>query len=66
MDLSLNDTGATMKCPQLNRRPVAACKVLDGTYVPSEFQLQEYCKSKKHKKCPFYARLNAGKANNAI
>jgi len=61
MDLGLNDIGAIMKCPQLNHWSVAACKILDEIYVPSEFQLQEYCRSKKHKKCPFYARLNAGK-----
>ena len=43
-----------MKCPHLNLWLVAACRIDDTVYVPSSFQLQEYCKKKSHKKCPFF------------
>jgi len=45
-----------MNCPHLNLWLVAACKIDGVVYVPSGFQLREYCKSKSHKKCPFFMR----------
>ena len=44
----------TMKCPHLRPWLIATCKVEDKMYVPSVFQLQEYCKTKSHKKCPLF------------
>lgn len=44
----------TMKCPHLNRWIVATCKIEERIYVPSVFQLNEYCKTRGHKKCPFF------------
>jgi hypothetical protein len=44
-----------MKCPYLMKWLTFACKATKKPYSPSPFQLQEYCKTKSHKKCPFYA-----------
>jgi len=49
-----------MKCPYvvgLQGLPVLICKAGEKPYAPSPFQLHEYCKSKYHKRCPFF--LNA-------
>lgn len=51
-----------MKCPHLNRWIIATCKIDDRTYVPSVFQLDEYCKTRGHKRCPFFVK-GAGKMN---
>lgn len=45
-----------MKCPHLIKWLTFACKAQKKMYFPSAFQLQEYCKRKYHKKCPFYAQ----------
>ncbi|GAB4421131.1 MAG: hypothetical protein OHK0032_16910 [Thermodesulfovibrionales bacterium] len=44
-----------MRCPNLVKWVVFICKAVDNTYVPSNFELEEYCKTKSHRKCPFYA-----------
>jgi len=46
-----------MKCLFLEGRHDPNCKALQKTYVPSPFELREYCKSNRHKVCPFYLRL---------
>jgi len=45
-----------MKCPHLMKWVAPFCKALDRPYVPSQFELEEYCKTKEHRKCPFYLR----------
>jgi hypothetical protein len=45
-----------MKCPYLIKWVTFACKAEEKIYFPSPFQLHEYCKTKDHKKCPFYQR----------
>jgi hypothetical protein len=46
-----------MRCPHLGLWAVAACRIDEtAVYVPSDFQIQEYCKSKCHKKCPFFVQ----------
>jgi hypothetical protein len=45
-----------MKCPHLIKWVTFVCKASDKLYFPSRFQLQEYCKRKEHKKCPFYPK----------
>lgn len=45
-----------MKCPHLRRWSVAACRIDEKVYVPSVFQLEEYCKKREHKKCPFFVK----------
>jgi len=46
-----------MKCRHLTaRRYIPACSALDKPYLPSLFELGEYCKTIDHRKCPFYFR----------
>lgn len=45
-----------MKCPHLIKWLTFACKAKEKLYFPSSFQLDEYCKQKLHRKCPFYVR----------
>jgi hypothetical protein len=45
-----------MKCPHLRRWTVAACRIDEKVYVPSVFQLEEYCKTSGHRKCPFFVK----------
>jgi len=42
-----------LKCPYLTKWLIYTCQAGEDPYVPSLFQLEEYCKSKQHKKCPF-------------
>lgn len=44
------------KCTHLLRGRKALCKALNKVYVPSLFQLVEYCSSRDYRKCPFYLR----------
>ncbi len=46
----------TMKCPHLMKWVAPSCKALDRPYFPSLFELEEYCKTKDHRKCPFYLK----------
>jgi len=53
--------GRKMACPYLVKLSLAICKARncicktdESPYTPSAFQLAEYCRSKDHKKCPFY------------
>jgi len=43
-----------MKCPYLIKHANFLCKAETPLYPPSSFQLQEYCKRKEHRKCPFF------------
>lgn len=38
---------------------VSVCKANDDPYVPSNFQIYEYCRTKSHKKCPFFVTGSA-------
>jgi hypothetical protein len=43
-----------MKCTHLIKGRILSCKALERPYVPSLYQLAEYCRSAEHRKCPFY------------
>lgn len=43
-----------MKCPNLLSSMIFSCKADDSPYVPSLFELEEYCKGIEHEKCPLY------------
>lgn len=43
-----------MKCPHLINWIRSACKACDNPYTPTAFQINEYCKSVLHPRCPFY------------
>lgn len=45
-----------MKCPHLIKWVISSCKALDRPYVPSLFELEEYCRTRGHRKCPFYLK----------
>ncbi len=45
-----------MKCPNLVEWVdwvILLCKAGERPYVPSLFELEEYCNTENHKKCPF-------------
>ena len=50
-----------MSCQCLGKGFAACCTAQNlysdakaKAYIPSPFQLQEYCMSEKHEKCPFF------------
>jgi hypothetical protein len=43
-----------MKCLFLKGRYMLSCSARREVYVPSIFELGEYCKSTRYKVCPFY------------
>jgi len=43
-----------MKCPHLTIWLTFACKASEKLYFPSDFQIEEYCRRKEHRKCPFF------------
>jgi hypothetical protein len=45
------------KCAYLADWMYKSCEATTNAYVPSQFQLEEYCSTGSHIKCPFY--LNA-------
>lgn len=52
-----SNQGEGMKCIRLiSRGKVSSCRALDKPYVPSLFELGEYCKTTDHRKCPLYLR----------
>ena len=59
-----------MKCSNLiASKVISSCSALDKPYVPSLFELMEYCKTIDHRKCPFYLRgivcMNQAESNTS-
>jgi hypothetical protein len=48
-----------MSCPFLYGRHLFSCNSMREVYLPSDFELEEYCQSTRHKLCPFYGRVAA-------
>lgn len=48
-----------MSCHFLEGNYLLVCKAGKGVYVPSRYEIREYCKYRQHKICPHY--LNAKK-----
>ncbi len=46
------------KCPHLQKWTVASCRADKKPYVPSIYELEEYCSDERHKGCPLYRELN--------
>jgi hypothetical protein len=44
-----------MQCSFLEGRRILSCRSLGAVYIPSIFELDEYCTQDKHKKCPFFS-----------
>ncbi len=56
-----------MRCPHLEKWVVPVCKAKNDPYVPSNFQLHEYCRTKNHTKCPFLlTSVSAGKEKELV
>jgi hypothetical protein len=43
-----------MKCNFLSGTYMLACKADRHAYVPSSFEIEEYCKTGRHRICPLY------------
>lgn len=46
-----------MRCPHLLNWTVSSCKADDKPYIPSIYELQEYCTVRAHKRCPLYMNV---------
>ncbi len=44
-------------CPFLDGRK-SHCNADASPYIPTMFELREYCRKPEHKKCPFYLNLH--------
>jgi hypothetical protein len=56
-----------MECNFLSGRYMLKCIVGPRSYVPSSFELGEYCKTKQHRICPLYfARQCEQRKNTGI
>jgi len=45
-----------MGCPYLSGKYMLSCTALREVYIPSAFELGEYCKNVRYKMCPFYIK----------
>ncbi len=67
--MNLNNEEQAMKCPHLIKWMITSCKAAGNRpYVPSLFELKEYCSTTSHRKCPFYMKdpLSADKAVSCL
>ncbi len=56
-----------MKCTHLvSGRGISSCLALERPYVPSVFELGEYCKKGEHRKCPLLLRATKGGKRHVI
>ncbi len=51
--MGINFEGGRMKCSHLTGKKVQSCTVSKQVYVPSLFELEEYCHTAKSARCPF-------------
>jgi len=55
-----------MKCAYLSGEHVLSCKADRGVYIPSLFELEEYCRTRKSIRCPLKSTMGPnGKAATA-
>ncbi len=43
-----------MRCPNLLTWTFSSCIADDTPYVPSIYELREFCNNKRHRRCPLY------------
>jgi hypothetical protein len=64
--------GGNMKCAHLIKNSALFCKAREERYFPSLFELAEYCRTRDHRKCPFYLKRiictgqSSGEARSAL
>ncbi len=49
-----------MKCPLLKGKYMITCTAVQEGYIPSLFELEEYCRQAKHRTCPLFRAADAG------
>ncbi|MEJ2184263.1 MAG: hypothetical protein P8Y66_12200 [Nitrospirota bacterium] len=49
-----------MKCPLLEGNYISCCHASRDIYVPSGFELKEYCTTSTYRACPLYLRARSG------
>ena len=42
-----------MTCPHLKGAVIPVCTVYGDNYLPSNFEIEKYCRSDEAKKCPY-------------
>jgi hypothetical protein len=52
------------KCEYLGQELDTRCKIFTAVYVPSDYQLNEYCSKKEHHNCPFYSAAESSNSLN--
>jgi hypothetical protein len=63
--IGLSSGGESMKCHHLTGSKVQICRGSQGMYVPSLFELEEYCQTAKSARCPLLPRdAGAGHSTN--
>ena len=48
-----------MKCPFLTGNNMLSCGAFRAVYIPSIFELNEYCRHERHAMCAFYCAVDA-------
>jgi len=64
---SFSSRERVMKCAHLTiARAILSCRALERRYLPSQFELAEYCRTNGHRKCPLYLKgiISTGQAEN--
>jgi hypothetical protein len=56
----------TMECPYLSGLYMKYCISEKHDYVPSVYELREYCKERQHRVCQYYLRADAATVTNAM
>lgn len=54
------DMEKAMRCPYLEKWSVWVCKARTNIYVPNYYEVFEYCKTKKHRKCDLFGQNYKG------
>ncbi len=57
----IKNDGTEMKCPHLEGKFTLSCNIGKSSYLPSLFELVEYCRNKRHTICPL--NYQSGKRN---
>ena len=56
-----------MKCMLLKGKYMICCTAVKESYIPSMFELDEYCRQDKRKMCPLYCKAEMdGKFNFSV
>lgn len=59
--------GGAMRCLLLQGKYMIYCTAVKEGYIPSTFELDEYCRQIKHKMCPLYCEAElSGKLDFSV